>query len=72
MKKLKWFCSIVGLLLAPISFAQIPVGAVVDGELAGSNTVVSIAEGVTNFLLKKERPLQENIKDIQGAPCRCI
>ena len=65
MKKFKWFCSIVGLLLAPISFAQIPVGAVVDGELAGSNTVVSIAEGVTNFLLKKERPLQENIKDIQ-------
>ena len=65
MKKLKWFCSIVGLLMAPISFAQIPVGAVVDGELAGSNTVVSIAEGVTNFLLKKERPLQENIKDIQ-------
>ncbi|MFK7979738.1 MAG: hypothetical protein AB8G86_07130 [Saprospiraceae bacterium] len=65
MKKLKWFCCMIGLLFAPISFAQIPVGAVVDGELAASNTIVSIAEGVTNFLLKKERPLQENIKDIQ-------
>ena len=65
MKILKWFCCLVGLLFAPISFAQIPVGAVVDGELAASNTIVSIAEGVTNFLLKKERPLQENIKDIQ-------
>jgi len=53
------------LLVAPISFAQIPVGAVVDAPLAADNTIVSIAEGVTNFLLKKERPLQENIKDIQ-------
>ena len=45
--------------------AQIPVGAVTDASLIGSNTIVSLAEGVTNFLLKKERPLQENIKDIQ-------
>ena len=65
MKKFKWLCCILGILLAPVSFAQIPVGAVVDGELAAGNTIVSIAEGVTNFLLKKERPLQENIKDIQ-------
>ena len=53
------------LLLAPISFAQIPIGAVVDPSLIGSNTIVSLAEGATNFLLKKESPLQENIKDIQ-------
>lgn len=53
------------LFLAPISFAQIPVGAVTDAGLIGDNTIVSLAEGVTNFLLKKERPLQENIKDIQ-------
>jgi len=38
---------LVLLFLAPISFAQIPVGAVTDA------------------VLKKERPLQENIKDIQ-------
>ena len=53
------------LFLAPISFAQIPVGAVTDAGLIGDNTIVSLAEGLTNFLLKKERPLQENIKDIQ-------
>ena len=53
------------MLLTPLSFAQIPVGAVTDASLIGSNTIVSLAEGVTNFLLKKERPLQENIKDIQ-------
>ncbi len=65
MNNLKWLCFMAGLLFTPVSFAQIPVGAVVDGELAASNTVVSIAEGVTNFLLKKERPLQEGIKDVQ-------
>ncbi len=65
MDYLKLYSCLVCLLLAPITFSQIPVGAVVDGELIGSNTIVSIAEGVTNFLLKKERPLQENIKDIQ-------
>ena len=65
MDYLKLYISLVCLLIAPISFAQIPVGPVVDPSLVGSNTIVSLAEGVTNFLLKKERPLQENIKDIQ-------
>lgn len=51
--------------MTPLTFAQIPVGPVIDNQLIGSNTIVSLAEGVTNFLLKKERPLQENIKDIQ-------
>ena len=48
-----------------MSTAQIPIGSVTDASLIGSNTIVSLAEGATNFLLKKERPLQENIKDIQ-------
>ena len=65
MEYLKLYSSIVFLLLAPVSFAQIPVGAVTDAGLIGDNTIVSLAEGVTNFLLKKELPLQENIKDIQ-------
>jgi len=65
MRKIKSFCLLISLALTPITFAQIPVGAVTDASLLGSNTIVSIAEGVTNFLLKKERPLQENIKDIQ-------
>ena len=56
---------VLGLLVTPLSFAQIPVGPVIDNQLIGSNTIVSLAEGVTNFLLKKERPLQENIKDVQ-------
>ena len=53
------------LLFTPLTLAQIPIGPVIDPSLVGSNTIVSLAEGVTNFLLKKERPLQENIKDIQ-------
>lgn len=65
MEFLRTYLCLGLLLLAPISFAQIPVGAVVDPSLIGSNTIVSIAEGVANFLFKKERPLQENIKDIQ-------
>jgi len=65
MKKIKGLCLIICLAVTPISFAQIPVGAVTDASLIGSNTIVSVAEGVTNFLLKKERPLQENIKDVQ-------
>ncbi len=65
MDYLKLYSCLGCLLLAPISFAQIPVGAVIDPSLIGSNTIVSIAEGVTNFLLKKERPLQENIKDVR-------
>ena len=65
MEYLKLYSSIVFLFLAPVSFAQIPVGAVTDAGLIGDNTIVSLAEGVTNFLLKKELPLQENIKDIQ-------
>ena len=65
MKYLKLYSCLGCLLLTPITFAQIPVGAVTDASLIGSNTIVSLAEGVTNFLLKKERPLQENIKDIQ-------
>jgi len=65
MDYLKLYSCLVCLLLAPVSFAQIPVGAVTDASLIGGNTIVSVAEGVTNFLLKKERPLQENIKDIQ-------
>ena len=65
MRKIKGFCLLICLALTPTSFAQIPVGAVTDASLIGSNTIVSLAEGVTNFLLKKERPLQENIKDIQ-------
>jgi len=65
MKKIKGFCLMICLAFTPITIAQIPVGAVTDASLIGSNTIVSLAEGVTNFLLKKERPLQENIKDIQ-------
>ena len=53
------------LFFTPLTLAQIPVGPVIDPSLVGSNTIVSLAEGVTNFLLKKGRPLQENIKDIQ-------
>jgi len=65
MRKIKSFCLLICLALTPITFAQIPVGAVIDAPLTADNTIVSLAEGVTNFLLKKERPLQENIKDIQ-------
>ena len=68
MDYLKLYTLLCCLLLAPISFAQIPVGPVIDPSLIGSNTIVSLAEGVTNFLLKKERPLQENINDIHKAP----
>ena len=65
MVKTKWLCCFIGLLFTAITTAQIPIGAVTDASLIGNNTIVSLAEGVTNFLLKKERPLQENIKDIQ-------
>ena len=65
MDYLKLYICLGCLLLTPITIAQIPVGAVIDAPLAADNTIVSLAEGVTNFLLKKERPLQENIKDIQ-------
>ncbi|MEM1119804.1 MAG: hypothetical protein AAGJ18_05110 [Bacteroidota bacterium] len=65
MRYLKLYSCLFGLLFAPLSFAQIPVGPVVDPTLVGSNSIVSIAEGVTNFLLKRERPLQETIKDVQ-------
>lgn len=66
MNYLKLYICLGCLLFTPLSFAQIPVGAVIDPSLVGSNTIVSLAEGVTNFLLKKERPLQENIKNIQA------
>ena len=56
---------LICLIISSVCLAQIPVGPVADTELAASNTVVSLAEGVMNFLLKKERPLQENIKDVQ-------
>ncbi|MFK7978415.1 MAG: hypothetical protein AB8G86_00410 [Saprospiraceae bacterium] len=66
MRHLKLYSCLVCLFITPISFAQIPVGAVIDAGLIGDNTIVSLAEGVTNFLLKKERPLQENIKNVQA------
>ena len=65
MNYLKLYVCLGCLFFTPLTLAQIPVGPVIDPSLVGSNTIVSLAEGVTNFLLKKERPLQENIKDIQ-------
>ena len=65
MNYLKLYICLGCLLFTPLTLAQIPVGPVIDPSLIGSNTIVSLAEGVTNFLLKKERPLQENIRDVQ-------
>jgi hypothetical protein len=45
--------------------AQIPIGPVVDAPLASQNLVISFAEGLMNYLLKGERPLQDNIKNVQ-------
>jgi len=47
------------------AFAQIPVGAVVDNQLLVPNTTNSVVEGTHLFLLRRERPLQETIKDVQ-------
>ena len=54
------------LLLRPVHFttAQIPVGTVMDAPLLIPNTITGLAETVTNFLLKAERPLQENIQKV--------
>jgi len=45
--------------------AQIPVGAVVDTELLIPNTTNNVVEGTHLFLLEREKPLQETIKDVQ-------
>ena len=54
------------LLLRPVHFAtaQVPIGIVIDAPLMIPNTITGLAEIVTNFLLKAERPLQENIQKV--------
>ena len=53
------------LILSWNGVAQIPVGAVVDNELLIPNTTNSVVEGTHLFLLQREKPLQETIKDVQ-------
>ena len=52
------------LIVAVGSLAQIPVGAVMDNGLLIPNTTNSVVEGTHLFLLKREKPLQETIKDV--------
>ena len=59
---LLWLISICSIQNA---FAQIPVGAVLDAELLTTNTTNSVVEGTHLFLLDREKPLQETIKDVQ-------
>ena len=61
------FCLLLFLfLLRPFHFtkAQVPIGIVIDAPLVVPNSITSLAEIVTNFLLKAERPLQENIQKV--------
>ena len=56
-------------LLRPVHFAtvitaQVPIGIVLDAPLLIPNSITGLAEIVTNFLLKAERPLQENIQKV--------
>ena len=53
------------LVISVSGFTQIPVGAVVDNELLVPNTTNSVVEGTHLFLLEREKPLQETIKDVQ-------
>lgn len=46
--------------------AQIPIGPVLDAELLVPNTTNNVVQGTNLFLLQRERPLQETIKDVQG------
>lgn len=65
---LKSFVFLLAFALLPSSFAQVipaPVGSVVDVPLGVGNGFVLLAEEVMNFLLKKEQPFQESIKDVQ-------
>ena len=52
------------LIVAVGSLAQIPVGAVMDNGLLIPNTTNSVVEGTHLFLLRREKPLQETIKDV--------
>jgi len=45
--------------------AQIPIGPVLDAELLTHNTTNSVVQDTYLFLLDRERPLQETIKDVQ-------
>ena len=53
------------LIISLIGLAQIPVGAVMDNGLLAPNTTNSVVEGTHLFLLEREKPLQETIKDVQ-------
>jgi len=54
------------LIVAVGSLAQIPVGAVMDNGLLIPNTTNSVVEGTHLFLLRREKPLQETIKDVHN------
>ena len=53
------------LIISMNGFSQIPVGAVIDNGLLVPNTTNSVVEGTHLFLLRREKPLQETIKDVQ-------
>ncbi len=53
------------LVISVSGFTQIPVGAVMDNGLLAPNTTNSVVEGTHLFLLEREKPLQETIKDVQ-------
>lgn len=52
-------------LFISISFSQVPIGAVLDTELLAANTTNNVVQGTTLFLLNREKPLQETIKNVQ-------
>ena len=53
------------LLASYCCIGQIPVGPVLDTELLAHNTTNNVVQGTYLFLLDREKPLQETIKDVQ-------
>ena len=53
------------LLVSYCCTGQIPVGPVLDAELLAHNTTNNVVQGTYLFLLDREKPLQETIKDVQ-------
>ena len=64
---IKIYCTtlLFAILVNSKGIAQIPVGAVTDAQLLIPNTTNSVVEGTHLFLLEREKPLQETIKDVQ-------
>jgi len=59
------YFSLIASFLIPLP-AQIPIGSVVDAELLATNTTNNVVQSTRLFLLRREKPLQEKIKDVQA------